>query len=236
MKKFLLLGLTLISGMFFAAACGGGSSSSSANIRMFNAVDATLNVLVGGASFDSSLAFGNGTAYASVKSGSEQIEWRGTTGSTADIINATESLTASDSYTFVAMGSVAVNGVMFTDQTTPAASNDFQLRFINASSYFGPMDIYVIPTGQNCYSSYVYTVSADVSGLNFGGGSGYKTYTKTGSYQICIMQHDTKIAQYGGGFATYNSEDVKTIVIYDTDGAPPLQTKTLTDASSSSSS
>lgn len=241
MKRVAGLGLVIITGFLFAAGCGGGSgsSSSTAQLRMVNAVyngaGGGFDVLVASNSFTTGLTFGNATAFAGVASGSDLVEFRNT-GTTTDIISQTVSLTGGTSYSFVAMGDTnaltgQVSGALFTDTTTAASSGNFQLRFINADTQLNALDIYVVPSTGNC-GSYLYGVSADVSGLGFGSGSGYKTYS-AGSFSLCFTQHGTKTANYYGGVTSYASGAVETIIIEDTSGGTlPLQIQTLTDATS----
>jgi len=236
MKKFAILGVALFSGLFFAAGCGGGSSSSSktAQLRVVNAVDGPVyNVLVGGASFATNLGFKGATSYASVASGSEQIEFRGTTGSTSDVINSTVSLTGASNYSFVAIGSNVVSGVLFTDQNTAATSGDFDLRVINAATSLGPADVYVVPSTGNCGDpAYLFTVSANISGLNIGQASGYKQFT-AGSFNVCVTAHDAKSLLLQSGVTAYTSGQVGTIIVTDSDGNLPLQIITMTDVAGS---
>ncbi|HEY3929710.1 MAG TPA: DUF4397 domain-containing protein [Candidatus Koribacter sp.] len=236
MTKFAILGLALVSGLFFAAGCGGGSNSSSstAQLRVVNAVEGPVyNVLVGGNSFATNLGFKGSTAYASIASGSEQIEYRGTTGSTTDVINQTVSLTGATNYTFVAIGSNVVNGALYTDQNTAATSGDFDLRIINAATSLGPADIYIVPSTGNCGDpAYLFTVSANISGLNVGQASAYKQF-KAGSFNVCVTAHDAKSLLLQSGVTAYTSGQVSTIIVTDSDGNLPLQFISLTDLAGS---
>lgn len=235
MKRLARLILLLALGLLFAAGCGGGSSSKTktAQLRMVNSAGgfgSAYDILVGGASFTTNLIFSNATAYATLNSGSEQIEFRAV-GTSSDVINQTVNLTGGSTYTFVAMGpSSQVGGVNFTDNTTAATSGNIQLRIINASISVSSMDIYILPSPGDCYST-VYNVSANVSALAFGTASDYKTFT-AGDYQVCATQHGSKSANLATGQSTYSSGAVKTIIIQDSnDGNGPLAPLTLTDAS-----
>jgi hypothetical protein len=233
-KRLGLLTLVLSVGMIFAVGCGGGSSSSkTAQLRMVNAVgdSAGYDTLVAGVSFATDLAFNNATAYASVTSGSEQIEFRNT-GTTTDVINQTVTLTGATNNTYVAMGTSAQPaGAIFTDTSTAATSGDFQLRIINGSTYISSADVYIVPSTGNCSAGYLSGVSANISGLQFGSASAYKTLT-AGSYYLCVTASATKTAYYYGGSSAYASGAVETIIIEDYGGTGPLQIQTLTDATS----
>lgn len=235
MKRLALLILLLALGLLFAVGCGGGSSSKTktAQLRMVNAAGgagSSYDILVGGASFVTGLLFGNPTTYATVNSGSEQIEFRGA-GTSTDVINQTVTLTGGSSYTFVAMGpSSQVGGVNFTDNTTAATSGNIQLRIINASIAVSSMDIYILPSTGSCYPS-VGGLSANVSSLQVGTASPYKTFA-AGDYQLCVAAHGNLVPQLATGSSTYASGAVRTIIIADSiDGGGGLDPITLTDAS-----
>ena len=234
MKKFAVLVLVVVGGMLFAAGCGGGSSSSStAQLRAVNAVSDSLgyDYLVGGTTFATDLPFGQSgaTPYTQISSGAQTMEVRNT-GTSADLIDISESFTGADNYTFVTVGlNTQVSGVLFTDQTTAAAAGDVQIRVINASTALGPMDVYIVPNGTN-----LYTVSANAANVAFGSATSYLTLPAA-TYQIEITPPGSKgyIYLYSGA-QVYTATSVITIVIEDqTGGGFPLNFIQLTDVAAS---
>lgn len=217
-----VLVLGLLGGMFFAAGCGGGSSSTTAALRVTNANGYTIGTtgydyLVASASFATGVTFNNTSPYANVTSGSQTFEVRNS-GTSTDLIDTTETFTGGDSYTFVTIGAATeTTGVLLTDQTTAATTGDFQLRFVNASSFLPNVDIYVVDSSGNCSQQYLDGVSAKVTNLAFGSGSGYQTFT-AGTDQLCITPTGQKIPFFTGGNGAYASGAVETIIIEDNGG------------------
>lgn len=238
MKKCAILAAVLSFGMLFAAGCGGGSSTSkTSELRVSNAVadlsglSAGYDVLVASSSFTTNLLFGATTPYGSVTAGSQTVEVRNN-GVSTDLINATETLTGGDSYTLVLGGaSSAPTGILLTDNTTAASTGNVQIRIVNATGAFGPMDVYIVPPGTDLFS-----VAANVTNLSFGSSSGYKTVAK-GSYYVEITQPGGKIAYLNTGSLTFADTAVITIIIEGGSqaGSSPLTFQQLTDVAGKSS-
>lgn len=237
MKKFAILGLALAGGMLFAAGCGGGSSSSSSKtvqLRMVNAnpyvVPSSYDYLVAGTAFSTGLPFPSSSAYATVASGTSTIEVRNN-GVPNDIISQSVTLTGGDNYSFMTVGtsSQTPSGVLFTDNNTAPTSGDVAVRVINACDAVGPMDVYINPAGTNLFS-----VTANVSNLAFGAGSGYQSIA-AGSIEIRLQVPGDKSATgnrldftstlAAGGVITLVASDVVA-------GFSPCSYQQLTDLSS----
>ena len=241
MRKFASLAPVLLLGFLFAAGCGGGSSSSkTAQFRVANGVadlagsGTGYDVLVAGSTFTSNLLFnstGSATAYSTVTSGSQTVEVRNN-GVSTDLFSATENFTGGDSYTMVIAGaSSSPSGVLLTDTTTASASGKVQVRIVNATGAFGPMDVYIVAPGTD-----LFTVSANVTSLGFGSASAYKTLDK-GSYYVEVTQPGAKIAYLNTGNLTFADTAVITIVIEGGSqaGSSPLTFQQLTDVAGKSS-
>jgi hypothetical protein len=234
MKKFAILALVIVGGMLFAAGCGGGSSSSStAQLRVVNAVSDSLgyDYLVGGTTFTTDLPFGQSgvTPYTQISSGAQTFEVRNT-GTSADLMDISESFTGGDNFTFVTVGlNTQVSGVLFTDQTTAAASGDVQIRVINASTALGPMDVYLTASTTNLYQ-----VTANAANVQFGSATSYLTLPAA-TYLLRITVPGQK-SPYLESSLTYTSGAVLTIIIEDqTGGGLPLNEVTLTDVAAAAS-
>jgi hypothetical protein len=231
----LVLLIAVLTGLFFTVACGGGggsSSSSTAKLRVVNSIADSagtgFDFLVAGASFTTDLQFNSATSYTTIASGTQAIEVRNT-GVSNDLINVSESFTGGDSYTFVALGTfVQPSGVIFTDTTTAASSGNIQLRVINASPTLGTADVYITAPGVTLNS-----VSASISSLGFGSGSGYQTMA-AGKYEIRVTYHGSKSPVWYDYSTTYASGAVLTLILQDGQGGGSLPPTPLllTDATS----
>ena len=239
MKKIapVVLVLVLLTGMFFVAACGGGSSSSKnaalrvVNANGYSAGSAGYDYLIAGTSIATGLTFGNASSYATIASGSQTVEVRNS-GNSTDLIDTSQNFTGGTTYTFLTLGTAtSTTGSLLTDTTTAATSGNFELRFVNGSTALSSLDVYIVPSSGNC-GSYLFGVSADISGLPLGNASAYKTFA-AGTFQLCITAAGGKTPYYYGGNSTYASGAVETIVIEDNGGSFPLQIQTLTDATGS---
>lgn len=236
MKKFATLAPVLFFSFLFAAGCGGGSSSTSktAEFRVANGVadlagsSTGYDVLIAGSSFTTNLLFnstGTVTPYGAVPSGSQTVEVRNN-GVSTDLFSASENLTGGSTYTLVIAGpSSAPSGILLTDTTTASASGKVQVRIVNATGAFGPMDVYIVPPGTD-----LFTVTANVTNLNFATSSGYKTLDK-GSYYVEVTQPGGKIAYLNTGNLTLADTAVITIIIEGGSqaGSSPLTFQQLTD-------
>lgn len=195
MKKFATLGLVIAVGMLFAAGCGGKSSSTSKTVqlRMVNAnpyvVPSSYDYLVAGTTFTTGLQFPSSSPYATVASGTSTIEVRNN-GVPNDVISQSATLTGGNNYSFVTVGtsSQTPSGVLFTDNNTAPTSGDVSVRVINACDAVGPVDVYINPAGTNLFS-----VTATVSNLAFGAGTGYKSIA-AGSIEIRLQAPGDKSA------------------------------------------
>ena len=188
------------------------------------------DVLADTSAFASGLVFPGASAYVAVTAASHQMEVRNT-GTTADLINQSISVTGGSSYTYVIGGpGAAPNAFLLTDTTTAATSGNVQIRIANATGVFGAMDVYITAPGTDLFS-----VSANVPGLGFGSGSTYQTLA-TGTYEVRITKPSdpNKIVYYDSGGIALASGAVVTFVIQGPGSNPgglPLSLQQLTDAS-----
>ena len=238
MKRVAPLGLVLALGLFFSWGCGGSSSSApkTGQLRVVNAVyDAfaagqTYDVLADSVSLAASLAYNTPTGYGQVASGSHTIEVRNS-GTSADLISNVINIAGGSSYTYVIGGAgVQPSPILLTDNSTAATSGNIQFRIINADAAFGAMDVFFVPNGTD-----LFTVTANDSGLGFGGTGGYHTVT-AGTYAIYVTQAGTKTPQYlYSGAIDFKSGAVTTFVITGPGNAPgwPLSLIQLTDVAGS---
>jgi len=242
MKRFAPLALVLVLGMLFAAGCGGGSSNNSnAQLRVVNSVYDSFfagggyDVLVDTSAFATALSYKSASNYTSVTAGSHEMEVRNT-GTTADLINQTISVTGGSSYTYVIAGAgAAPSSLLLTDTTTAATTGNIEFRMVNATGAFGAMDIYVTAPGTD-----IFTVSANDASLGFGATGGYHTLPK-GSYEIRITKPgDKSVVYFDSGTINLTADGAVVTFIIEGSGTNPggfpLDFQQLTDVAGTASS
>jgi hypothetical protein len=191
-------------------SCG----SSSSKIRFVFAdytIGGNVDVLIDDKVVATNLAYGTGTSYSGLSSGSRNIELRptGNTSSGSDFVNTTISFQGGSNTTLVFD---FVNGVSsaspFTDDNTDPTSGNIKLRFIHAASFFGNIDIYIIAPGSG-----ISGVSPQITNLAFNAASNYQSLS-AGSYEVVATFTGTQriILDTGSSLASLTDGQIRTIV------------------------
>jgi hypothetical protein len=143
MNKRHLLGLVAALPLAWLTACGGGNSND-ATVRLVNASPtyASLDLYVADTKEASDVAFGAGSEYASVKSGSDISNVLTASGSTTELLHQNRTLGSGKKYTLVAYGA---NGLLrsslMTDDEAAADSGKTKFSVLNAST--DALDVYL---------------------------------------------------------------------------------------------
>jgi hypothetical protein len=210
-SAWLCLGLFLCLTVW-STGCGGGSGTTgTAQLRLVQASpDAPqVNVLVDGVSVAGNLAYGNATAYVSVKSGSRHVQVVPVSGS-SPIFDQTLSLNSSTNQTLLLTGPAAsIQPVMLTDGGTTTTTGDGHVRVINASGTMDAADVYLVPAGSS-----ISGVQPVTAGLGFDKDTGYQLLP-AGNYQVFMTSPGTTNALLSTGSISLTSAQNQTVVALD---------------------
>lgn len=235
MRRVVTLAAVLAAGMMFAAGCGGGGNkSTTSQLRVVNSVSDSpgFDILADSSSFATAVGFGSATAYSSVASGSHTMEVRNT-GTTADLLSQSITLSGGDNYSYVIGGADAAPAtILLTDNTAAQTTGNVQIRIVNTAVNFGAMDVYIVP-----YGTRISSVTANVANLQPGSSGGYQTF-KTGSYDILVAKPgENNVVYLETGTINFADTGSYTILIDGTTspGGFPLNPISLTDVAGTAS-
>ena len=195
-----------------SSGCGGGSgTTSTAQFRLVQASpDAPqVKVVIDGASVAANLAYGNATAYISVKSGSRHLQVVPVSGS-SPIFNQTLSFNSSAKQTLLLTGPAAsIQPVLLTDGGTTTTTGDGHVRVVNAAATMGAVDVYIVPAGSS-----IVGVQPVTAGLAFGKDTGYQL-TVAGNFDVFTTAPGTTNALLNTGSVSLTSAQNLTVVALD---------------------
>jgi hypothetical protein len=205
-----LLGLVAALPLAWLSACGGGDDGNNANVRLVNASAgyASLDLYVEDDVAVSDVAFGNGSSYASVKSG-EVSNVLTASGSTTELLDQTRALGSGKKYTIVAYGwEGALRSVIMLDDESAADSNKTKVSVLNSAIDSGELDVYLTGTDESLDSS-----TPIASGVDAGSQSGFSSVT-SGTYRLRVTgTGDTSDLRLDIPSVTLDSTKVLTIVM-----------------------
>jgi hypothetical protein len=214
-------GLLLLAGILLNISC---SSSGSTRFRFMNAMpdqnslDVLLNATATTTPTFSNVAYATATAYQSGPSGSQQIELE-PSGTSAVIGSAQPVDITSGDNTVIAFNFTPVFKIMdFSDNNSTPATNDFNIRFIDASPALGTsgpaVDIYIeTPPG-----TAINNLSPTVSGLSFQSASSYVALAG-GNWEVTVTAKGQKFPAFPStGSLTFTAGQVRTFVILNSQG------------------
>ena len=179
----------LLSAILLLSGCG---SSGSTHLRLANALSSQsgLTLLIDGNNDANAVAYGTGSGYLSVSSGSRHVQVE-PTGSANDIlIDQNISLASGSNTTIVAVSSTtAASGagaLVLNDQTSTPATNDIAIRAVNASPSLPIADVYIVTSTTD-----ITTVSPTAANVAFPSATTYQTVA-AGTYVVVFTQHSSK--------------------------------------------
>ncbi|PTT90272.1 hypothetical protein DBR42_06285 [Pelomonas sp. HMWF004] len=178
----LALTLSLSATAFLTACGGGGGGGGSAQIRLVNATAsfATIDLSVNDKTVNSKVASGTASEYASADSGAQTVRVLAGDASNS-VVAISPTLAGGTNYTVFAYGFASSVRVSLLEDTQAAAeSGKSKLLVQNLALDAGPVDVYLLGPNDN-----VDTVTASVTNLNAGAGSGYITLN-AGTYRVRV--------------------------------------------------
>ena len=214
--------LGLIALAFFTIGCG---SSSNAKIRLVNATpdESSLDLLVDTKNVASGVGYGAASAYASVGSGTRQLQVE-PTGTTSVLLETSPSVSSGSNLTLVSLNfSFNISSVLLTDDNSAPTSGDFKLRILNASPGMGAQDVYVVTFGTDISS-----VDPTFSGLGFGSAAAYSTLA-VGDYEVFFTSPGQKSISLDSGKLTFSAGQIRTLLALNNPSGAFMSTL-LTDA------
>lgn len=196
----LCIGLLTLSAVFLATGCG----SSSTKARLLNATygQSSLGLSINSKTVASGIAYGTASSYASVSSGSENLQ---ITASGSTLINQTSTINSGNDTVLATTSGATV----FTDNKTAPSSGNIQIRMINASSLLGNTDVYIVTPGTD-----ISTVNPTFSSVAYQSASSYQTLT-AGSYEVEFTIPGSKQVQIDTGGQSFSSGQIRTVVALD---------------------
>ena len=191
----------MLATLFVTAGCG---SSSNARVRLMNAFlgQSSLDMLINSKSVATGVIYGSGSGYASVSSGSPNLQIENT-GTTNVLVNQTISLGSKSDNTILTTGSGTV--VLSDDNTAPSSGN-IKIRVINASPTLGTADVYIVPSGTSITPG-----SPTFAGLAYQAASGYQSLA-AGSYEVIFTQQGQASAVIDSNPLSFSSGQIRSVV------------------------
>lgn len=212
MRRAASLFLVVVS-LGFAFACGGGSSAGTANLRFVQgSPDApAVDYVVDKTTQSSNLLYGNASTYASVKSGTRDVQII-PVNATKALLAQTVSLADSANETLILTGPVAqLKPLVLNDGTTTGTTSSNNIRVVNISISMGPADVYIIPAGSSLGGA-----TPVATGLDFDQNTGYVgTGSTSGNFDVYITKPTTQNVYLSTGSLNLSASQKQTILILD---------------------
>jgi len=150
------------------------------------------------------IPYGSASSYLSASSGSRHLQIE-STGVSTPFVDQNINL-SSGSYSTVL--DTANGATVFTDNHATPSSGNVSIRVINASSFLGATDVYVVTSGSGIGSTPTF------SNVGVPTASGYTTVAG-GSYIVYFTQPGTTNVLLATGTLTLSSDQVRTVVALD---------------------
>ena len=193
----------LLAAVFLTSGCG----STHTRLRLANMTpdESSLDLLVDGTK-TTSVNFGSGSAYTSIKSGSRHLQVEPSGTSTA-IIDQTSSIASGTDTTLFSLNfSSNVWSMIATDDNSAPSSGNAKIRIASGAPYLGTVDVYVVSAGTD-----INTVNPTVSSLAFGSLSSYLSVA-AGTYQVEFTLPGQKYPYIDTGVLSLASGQIRTVV------------------------
>jgi hypothetical protein len=200
-------GLLISIAIVTAVGCGGGGTHTQLRVLQASPDEASIDVLIDGKTIDSSVGYATPTSYTSVSAGSRHLQVE-PTGSSTPIIDETITLNSGTKSTLITANfASAIMPVLLADDTTAPSSGNIKLRFVNAGTAAGDVDIYVLGPGGTPGG-----VPPTVSSLVFESASSYQSLA-AGTYEIFVTIANTTFVYIDTGPLTFTAGQNRTFVV-----------------------
>ncbi len=201
-KLFWAVLISVSCALFFATGCG----SSSAHLRILNAIpiQSDIDMLIDTKDLAAGIPYSSASGYFTVSSGSRHLQIEAT-GSSTPFVDQNISVSSGSYDTILDTSNGAT---VFTDNHSAPSSGNVSVRVINASTILGPVDVYVVTSGNAMNSTPTF------SNVGIPTASGYTTVA-AGSYIVYFTTPGTTNVVLSTGTLTLTSGQVRTVVAMD---------------------
>jgi hypothetical protein len=219
-----LAALLLVAGLsLFITSCGSSGSRMRFVIADYSYLT-NVDIVLDNRVVNTNVAYGTGTTYIGVSSGSRRLEVRptGNTSSSSDFVNTTLTVQGSSDTTVVLAYSGGSVATPFTDNNT-APSSGIAIRAIHAANFLGPLDVYMVQQGSG-----ISGVSAQFPNLAFGNATKYQNLQQ-GSWEVIFTFSGTQniVRDTNSSIPTLSAGSIRTVVAVNTlNGSPGYVTLT----------
>lgn len=211
--------MLLLAGLIIGLPSCGAAGSRIRFVVADNTYQGNVDILIDTRIVNTNVAYGTGTTYQGVSSGTRLLEVRptGNTNSGADYVNANITVQGSSDTTIILDFSGGSVATPFTDNNTEP-QNTIEIRPIHAASFFGPLDIYIIPQNTG-----IAGVSPQCAGVAFnstcktGANGGAYFNLKSGSWEVVYTFSGTQdiIFDTGTSIPSLTAGEIRTVVAID---------------------
>ena len=201
-KLFWAVPTSVFCALLFAIGCG----SSSAHVRVLNAIpiQSNIDMLIDTKDVAAAIPYGSVSGYITVSSGSRHIQIE-PTGSSTPFVDQNISVSSGSYDTILETSNGAT---VLTDSHSSPSSGNISIRVINASTILGPVDVYVVTSGNAMGST------PSFSNIAVSSASGYTTVAG-GTYIVYFTTPGTTNVLLSTGTLTFSSGQVRTVVAMD---------------------
>jgi Domain of unknown function (DUF4397) len=201
----------LLAGFIISISSCGGNGSRIRFVVADQTYNGNVDIVIDTHVENTNIAYGTGTAYRGISSGSHLLEVRptGNTSSGSDFVNVNITVQGGADTTVILDFSGGSVATLFTDDNTQPSG--IEIRPIHAASFFGPMDVYMIPQNTG-----IAGVSPQITNLAFNTTPKPNAYTalKEGSWEVVFTFAGTQdiIFDTGTSIPSLNAESIRTVV------------------------
>lgn len=204
-----LVALLLVTGLVLGITSCGSSSSRMRFVIADYTYQGNVDILIDNRIVNTNVAYGTGTNYQGISSGSRRLEVRptGNTSSGSDFVNTTVSVQGGSDTTVVLDYSGGSVANPFTDNNSKPSSG-IEIRAIHAASFLGPLDIYMVQQGQG-----ISGVSAQYPNVAFNNATKYQQLQQ-GSWEVVFTFAGTQniVRDTGSSIPTLAAGAIRTVV------------------------
>ena len=190
---------------------GGYNTTSPPKIRVFNtAIDiGTVDLTLGSVLSTGALGYEQFSTYRTTSTGQQLVRLT-STGTTTVVVDTTQDFENGDRFSYVLYGRpTAPSTILVRDNVDLPGGGNYKVRFLNAATEMGPLDLYITNPGVTLDAS----VAPTISGIALGTASDF-VEPNAGSVEVRITPQGSKTVLYDSGQITLSERNAYQIVAY----------------------